>query len=306
MHVKTAKTIIAILIMAGMPCFFPVVVRADMFVDETGRRVDIPGCPKRIVSLAPNITETLYALDLGEKIVGVTIFSDYPEEARRKPKVGSYINLSLEKIVSLAPDLVIGTASGNKKETVMQLESLEIPVYIINPSTFEDIFKTVENIGRITGRTGAAQELVADLKKRVETVVSMTRDLKKPRVFFQIGIRPIVTVGKHTFHHLLIKYAGGINVAGDTEIKYPRLSIEKIIFAKPDIIIVSSMKQGGNFGRVKAEWKKWKDIPAAINDRIYVINSDLTDHSSPRIVDGLEELVKILHPDINKMIGSNR
>ncbi len=275
---------------------FPVGVGALTVVDETGRQVAISPHPQRIVSLAPNITETLFDLGLGDKIVGVTTFSDYPEEARRKPKVGSYINLSLEKIVSLEPDLIIGTANGNKKETVLQLANLGFPVYVINPVMFDDIFKTIRHIGQITGRTAAAEDLVEKLTARVNAVVSATRALEKPRVFYQIGIDPIVTVGKNTVHNTLITLAGGINVTGEIALEYPRLSMEKVVFARPDIIIVSSMKRGGNFENIRDRWKQWKDIPAVKHDRIYIINSDLTDHSSPRIVDGLEELVRIIHP----------
>jgi iron complex transport system substrate-binding protein len=273
------------------------VAAAGAVVDEAGRTVTVPPCPRRIVSLAPNITETLFALEMEDRIVGVSTFSDYPEAARKKPKVGSYINLSLEKIVSLDPDLVIGTVAGNKKETVLQLERLGFPVYVINPLTFDDIFKTIMHIGQVAGRSAAAEKLVATLKERVNAVVSATRGLERPRVFFQIGIDPMVTVGKNTIHNTLIALAGGVNVTGDVSIEYPRLSMEQVVFARPDIIIVSSMKRGADFEIVRDTWKKWRDIPAVRNDRIHIINSDLTDHSSPRIVDGLEELVRIIHPE---------
>jgi iron complex transport system substrate-binding protein len=284
-------------IMGGLPTS----VGAKVVIDEIGRKVAIPPHPKRIVSLAPNMTETLFELGLEDRVVGVSAFSDYPEAARKKPKVGSYTNLSLERIVSLDPDLIVGTANGNKKETVLQLELMGFPVYVINPMTFYDIFETIKHIGMITGRTAAAEELVERLTMRVNTVVSSTSGLKKPRVFFQIGIDPIVTVGKNTVHNTLITLAGGVNVTGDVTVEYPRLSMEKVVFARPDIIIVSSMKRGGDFESVRERWKQWKDIPAVKHNRIHIINSDLTDHSSPRIVDGLEKLVRIIHP--GQMIG---
>ena len=273
-------------------------INAEIYVDEMGRQVDIPSHPQRIVSLAPNITETLFALGLDEEIVGVTVFSDYPEAATSKPKVGSFVNISLEKVVSLNPDLVISTANGNKKETVEQLERMGLPVYVINPGSFEEILTVVLNIGRITGRENEAKTLVDNLQKRIRSVVSLTKDLKKPGVFFQIGINPIVSVGRDTLHNKLIELAGGLNVTGDVMIKYPRCSIEDVIVKKPDIIIVSSMKRGEYFPRVRDGWKKWKNIPAVENDRIYIIESDLIDHSSPRIVDGLEKLARIIHPEV--------
>jgi len=174
-------------------------VYAGLYIDETGREVNIPSSPKRIVSLAPSITETLFALGLDEEIVGVTTFSDYPEAAKSKPRVGSFVNISLEKVVSLNPDLIIGTAEGNKKEMIEQLERIGFPVYMINPASLEEIFKMVLDIGRITGRNNMAKGLVRTLRERVSTVVSQTSCLRKPRVFFQIGIDPIVPLGEIPF-----------------------------------------------------------------------------------------------------------
>ena len=277
---------------------FPPVAYADVYIDEVGRKVNISPCPKRIVSLAPSITETLFALGLNKEIVGVTTFSDYPEAARSKPRVGSYVNISLEKVVSLNPELIIGNADGNRKETVEQLERVGLPVDVVNPTSLDEIFDMVLDVGKITGKDNVAKKLVHNLRERVKFVVSRTAGLKKPRVFFQIGIDPVITVGKNTLHNKLITLAGGINVSGKETTQYPRYSIEEVIVKQPDIIIVSSMKRGGDFERVRDKWKRWKNIPAVKNNRIHIINTDLIDHPSPRIVDGLEEVVKIIHPDV--------
>ncbi len=272
---------------------------ADICTDETGRKVNIPSSPKRIVSLAPSITETLFALGLDKEIVGVTTFSDYPEAARSKPRVGSFVNVSLEKVVSLNPDLIIGTADGNKKEMIEQLKRIGFPVYMINPANLEEIFEMVLDIGRITGRDNAAKDLVHSLRERVNAVVSRTAGLKKPRIFYQMGIDPIVTVGRDTLHNMLITLAGGINISGEETAKYPRYSIEEIIIKKPEIIIVSSMKKGEDFARIVDKWKRWKNIPAVKNNRIYVLESDLADHPSPRIIDGLEAITGIIRPEVS-------
>jgi iron complex transport system substrate-binding protein len=272
---------------------------ADVYIDETGRKVNIPSSPKRIVSLAPSITETLFALGLDKEIVGVTTFSDYPEAARSKPCVGSYVSISLEKVVSLSPDLIIGTADGNKIEIVEQLERVGFPVYMINPTNLDEIFKMVLDIGRITGKENEAKKLACNLRERVRIVVLRKADLKKLRVFFQIGIDPIVTVGSNTLHNELITLAGGINISGKEAMRYPRYSIEEIIVKQPEIIIISSMKRGGDFKRVRDKWKRWKNIPAVKNNRVHIFNTDLIDHPSPRIVDGLEEIAKIIHPEIS-------
>ena len=269
---------------------------ASVHIDEMGRRVAIPSRPERIVSLAPNITEILFALGLGAETVGVTMFSDYPEATGSKSIVGSFVNISLEKVVSLNPDLIIGTADGNRKETVEQLEQIGFPVYVINPGNFEEILETILNIGTITGHEEQAKEVVHNLQERINRVVSLTKDLKKPGVFFQTGIDPVVTVGRNTLQDSLIKLAGGVNIYGDVTTRYPRCGMEEVVARKPDIIIVSSMKRGGDFSRVRNRWMKWKNIPAVKNNRIYIIQANLVDHSSPRIVDGLEEIVKIIHP----------
>jgi iron complex transport system substrate-binding protein len=274
-------------------------VYAGLYIDETGRDVNIPPSPKRIVSLAPSITETLFALGLDEEIVGVTTFSDYPEAAKSKPRVGSFVNISLERVVSLNPDLIIGTADGNKKETIEQLERIGFPVYMINPASLEEIFEMILDIGSITGKDNMATGLVRTLRKRVSTVVSQTTSLKKPKVFFQIGIDPIVTVGRDTLHNKLIELGGGINISGGQTAKYPRYSIEEIIVRKPEIIIVSSMKRGEDFDRIRNTWKRWKNIPAVKNNRIYILDTDLTDHPSHRIVDGLEAMARIIHPEVS-------
>ena len=271
---------------------------ADVYIDEMGRNVTIPSRPERIVSLAPNITEILFALGLGEEIVGVTMFSDYPEAAGSKPKVGSFVNVSLEKVASLNPDLIIGTADGNKKEIVEQLEQIGFPVYVINPGSFEEILETILNIGTITGREKQAEEMIRNLQERINVVVSLTKDLKRPSVFFQVGINPVVTVGRNTLQDKLIELAGGVNIYDDVMTRYPRCGIEEVVIRRPDIIIVSSMKRGENFKRIRNEWMRWEDIPAVRNDRIYIIESNLTDHSSPRIVDGLEKIVRIIHPEV--------
>lgn len=294
---KTILTLLfaCIFVIMGVDTVLPAV-----YMDEMGRRVDIPSLPQRIVSLAPSITETLYSLNLGERIVGVTEFSNYPDEAKRKPNVGSYINLNIEKIISLKPDLIIAIADGNKKESVGTLERLGYSVYTINPRCVKDVFRTIVNIGKITGCVDRANKLIKELKNRINYIESRTRGIERPRVFFQIGINPVVTVGKDTFHNDLIKMAGGLNISGNEKAKYPRYSMEEVLLNTPDIIIISSMDRGGGFDRKKREWMKWKSIPAVKNGRIYVIDSDLVDHPSPRIIDGLEELSRLIHPELFK------
>jgi len=285
-----------LLLFFSFSLFFSFPVHGRVYIDEAGRKVNVTPYPKRIVSLAPSITETLFALGLDKEIVGVTMFCNYPEAVRSKPKVGGFINISLERVVSLSPDLIIGTSDGNRRETVLQFERIGLPVYIVNPVSLEDIFKMVLDIGRITGKEDTAKKLIFNLRRRVESVVLKTIRAKKPRVFFLLSTDPMITVSRDTLHDKLITLAGGVNVAGRDTIKYPRYSIEEVMVKQPDVIIITSMKREDNFV-LRNKWNKWKNIPAVRNNRIYTIDTDLITRSSPRIVDGLEELVKIIHPE---------
>jgi len=296
-YIKIRVVGISMPVLLAMLCISLSTAHAEVYTDEMGRSVTIPFHPKRIVSLAPSITEILFALGLGDRTVGVTTFSDYPEAAASRPKVGSFVNVSLEKVASLNPDLVIATADGNKKEIVDQLEQIGLPVYVINPGSLEELLETIVNIGVVTGTETEARGVVLALRKRIDRVASLIQGLKRPRVFLQVGVNPVVTVGKDTLYNRLIEMAGGVNIYGDVTTRYPRCGVEEIIAAKPDILIVSTMKRGGNFSRIRKRWMKWKNIPAVENNRIHIIDSDLIDHSSPRIVEGLEELVWIIHPE---------
>ncbi|TFG35112.1 MAG: cobalamin-binding protein, partial [Parcubacteria group bacterium] len=178
--------------------FYADISYARMVTDEIGRSVNITPAPQRIVSLAPGITETLYELNLDDKIAGVTNFCDWPAAARTRPRIGGFTNPSIEKIVSLKPDLSIATADGNRKDTVLQLERLGLPVYVTNPSDTNSILRSILYIGKITNREKDAGELVEKLQKRLNNITVQMRQKRKPRVFFQIGLEPVITAGKGT------------------------------------------------------------------------------------------------------------
>jgi iron complex transport system substrate-binding protein len=272
-----------------------------LVIDEIGREVNLPSCPQKIVSLAPNITETLFALGLESEIAGVTMFCNYPEEAKKKPKVGGLINLSLETIVSLEPDLIIATADGNRKETVDQLENIGLSVYVINPGNIMEILDMISHIGIITGREREADRLRKNLEGRIENVLRQKEGLSRPRVFMQVGMDAMISAGRNTFLHELITMAGGDNIAGDSAIRYPRFGIEEIIIKNPDFIIVSSMKKEASLKRAEEMWRRWDTISAVKNDRMYIIDSDIITRPSPRIIDALEELFTIIHPEALKL-----
>ncbi len=271
---------------------------ARAVTDETGRRVNVSQTPQRIVSLAPGITETLYALGLDDKIAGVTTFCDWPVAARKKPRIGGFSNPSIEKIVALKPDLIIATADGNRKDTVQQLARLGLPVYVINPLNINGFLKSILHIGEITNREKDAGKLVEKNKKRLNNVSAQIRHKKKPRVFFQLGLEPVFTVGRGTLINEVIELAGGINVAGHDTARYPIYSVEGIMGASPEIIIFAPMVNDKNFAAVKRFWQKLGEISAVKNNKIYSLDADLINRASPRIFDAIEIMAHIFHPDI--------
>jgi iron complex transport system substrate-binding protein len=265
--------------------------------DEVGREVTFSFPPKRIVSLAPNITEILFSLGLDEEVVGISIHCNYPEKVKSRPRVGSYISIDLEKIVSLKPDLIIATGAGNTKEMVDRLERLGFPTFVIFPKRFDDVIQSIRHVGQLVSKEKEALSMTESMSKRKGKILELTRGLSRPKVFLQIGESPIVTVGKGSFADDLIRLAGGENVAGNDREMYPRLGMEEILKRSPEVILISSMKPGGDYERALREWERWKTIPAVKQGRIHLIDSDLIDRPSPRIIDGLEEMARWIHPE---------
>jgi len=263
-----------------------------------GRKVTIPDNPIRVVSLAPSITEIVFALEQEYRLVGVTRFSDFPRAAKKLPKVGSFVHLDLEKIVSLKPDLCIAIKDGNPRAVVNRLESLNIPVYAVNPRNLQTVMKTITEIGTFLNAGEKAHSVVQDMKSRIQRVKTKIENATyRPRVFFQIGISPIVSVGTNTFAHELIELAGGNNLSKG-QIPYPRFSKEQVLSLSPEVFIITSMSRNTIFEQVKKEWSKWPRLPAVRDKRIHLEDSNLFDRPTPRLVDGLEHLARRIHPEL--------
>jgi iron complex transport system substrate-binding protein len=267
------------------------------FRDALGREIPIPTPPKRIIGLAPNLTEILYALGLGDRVVGVTNHCNYPPEVSLKPKVGSYIHLNVEKIISLSPDLVIGTVDGNERYILDLLEQAHIKVFFVNPRDVRQAIETIATVGLVCGLPERAQQISGQLTKRVNRVVEITSARERPLVFLQINIQPIMSVNRNTVHHNLIHVAGGENMTADEPITYPRISLEEVIRRKPEVILISSMEREGRFEKARQDWLLWTSIPAVQKGRVHLIDSDLIDRPSPRVVGGLEIMSRLLHPE---------
>jgi iron complex transport system substrate-binding protein len=285
--------------LALFTCLIPQVA-AGTFVDQLERQVTLSDDPQRVISLAPSITEIIYALEQENRLKGVTRHSDFPIEATKLPKIGSYVRLDLERIVTLNPDLCIAIKDGNPKEVIDRLESLKIPVYVVNPRNLRTVLETIIEIGNILNADDKAETLLVNLRNRIKRVKSLiSQNTYRPGVFFQIGISPIVSVGTDTFLHELIVLAGGQNLA-DGKTPYPRFSREQVLALAPEIFIVTSMARQAVFEQVKAEWRRWPSMPAVRNERIFLVDSNLFDRPSPRLVDGLELLIKLIHPELLK------
>ncbi|WP_448383801.1 ABC transporter substrate-binding protein [Desulfosoma sp.] len=265
--------------------------------DPVGRTVHIPEEPRRVITLAPSLTEMVFALGAGHRVVGVSRYSNFPPQVQDLPKVGSYVQPDVEKIVALTPDLCLAVKDGNPREVVEKLERVGIPVYAVNPKNLKEVMETLTALGDVLQAQEEARKVKDRMERRLEEVDRRLRGVeRRPRVFFQIGVTPIVSVGTETFAQELIHRAGGVNVAAGPE-PYPRFSVEQVLALRPDVIVVSSMEREQVFETVRAEWMRWRGIPAVAFERIHLVPSDLFDRPGPRLADGLELLARILHPE---------
>lgn len=283
--------------MLGLFVLFDAQLFARDVIDQLGRKVALPQSTQRVVSLAPNITEIIFALGLEHRLVGVTLFSDYPAEAAKIPKVGSYVCLDLEKIIALRPDLCIAVKDGNPKETVDRLNSMNVAVYAVDPRNLYSVMDSILEIGRLLFAEQKAIDLVHDMNTRIEAVkakVAKTSD--RPGVFCQIGASPIVSVGSDTIINELIVTAGGRNLSQGS-VAYPRFNREQVLALSPDVLLVTSMERKLVFEDIKAEWNRWPDLPAVREQRIFPVDSDLCDRAGPRLIEGLELFLELIHPE---------
>ena len=292
--ITTSIFAITILLACGLP------IMAKTAEDQLGREIRVPDDPKRIIALAPSITEIIFALEQQDRLKGTTQFSNYPAEAAKLPKVGSYVRLDLERIVALNPDLCIAIKDGNPKGIIDRLQSLNIPVFAVNPRNLESMMQTIQKIGSILDASQKANTLVKDMRSRIQQVDALVSRIdRRPRVFIQIGISPIISAGRNTFIHELVGRAGGINVAAGNS-AYPHFSREQVFALAPDVLIITSMARSGAFEKAKADWNRLSHMPAVREKRIYTVNSDVFDRPSPRLLDALEILTRLLHPKLFK------
>ncbi len=261
---------------------------------------------KRIISLAPNITETLFALGLGDRIVGVTRFCKYPPEALEKEKVGGFLDPNYEKIIELKPDLVIMLPE--HEHIQKYINELGLKSIVVHNRSIGEILNTITIIGSICNSEKSASELLSKIESLMKTIEDKTEGKKQPRVLFSIGrtlgsssLKEVYVAGKNTFFDELITYAGGVNAFEGNDIAYPEISREGLLYLNPDVIIDMVPVSGENNPDVSLIAKDWDcvpDINAVKNNRVYVLNNDYSFIPGPRFILLLEDLARILHPEI--------
>lgn len=266
--------------------------------DQAGRTVSVPDNPLRVVSLAPSITEIVFALGEGDRLKGVTQHCDFPAEAQSLPKIGSYVHLDLERIVALKPDLCIAVRDGNPRNVVTEIEAFGIPVYTVDPRNLDTAVDTILEVGQLLNAITKAQHLANEMRARIERVkVRVAGTGRHPRVFFQLGTAPIVSAGTNTVIHELIVTAGGQNLA-DGPTSYPLFSMEQVLALQPEVIIITSMTKELDSEQMSAEWRQYEGLPAVRNNRIFIVDADLFDRPTPRLINGLETLARTIHPEL--------
>lgn len=262
--------------------------------DDTGRSVTLPQPATRIVSLAPHLTEQLFAIGAGEKIVGAVDYSDYPEAARAIPRVGGYSRLDLERILALKPDLVVGWQSGNDARAIERLQGLGLVVYLSEPRRLPDIADGMGRLGVLVGRPVEGGQQAEAFRRQIELLHQQYAQQQKRTVFYQIWNRPLMTInGQHLINDV-ITLCGGRNIFAEVEALTPRVSLEAVLAADPEVIIASGM--GKERPEWLDEWKQWPQLRAVKAGQLFVIDPNIIQRATPRLLLGAEQMCRLLHP----------
>jgi iron complex transport system substrate-binding protein len=264
--------------------------------DMAGREVAVTAPVRRIVSLVPSVTEIVYALGGQDSLVGVTDFCDYPPAAREKKSVGGMVAPSLEAIVALKPDLVITTSAGNSDETFTQLKRLGIPTYVVDVNHFVEMMDLIRRLAALTDRQAAAAPVVSGLEARITAVRRAVAPSPSPRVLYVIWPEPLIVPGRDVLITEIIQTAGGRSVTADEPAPYPRFSLEAAVARQPDVIVLA--RHGAtNKPLALGPWDRLSSLPAVKSRRIHAVDGAFLHRYGPRVVDGLEQLARLLHPE---------
>jgi iron complex transport system substrate-binding protein len=268
--------------------------------NKDAERAEEKAYPSRIVSMAPSITEVVFPLGLGDRVVGVSDFCDYPPEAKKKTKIGGVVNPNMEAIVALDPDLVLALPNVTQESLFRSLRQLGINVITLPNDTLDDLFKTIDRIGHVTATQQVAREMSDQLQSKFSEIRDLVSVRPRRKVMFIVGVDPLFVAGKGTFINELIDIAGGTNIAGDSFSKYPQLGIEEVVSQAPDVILYTSL----NFEltpdqevKAKALWQAYPSLPAVKDGRIHGLVADYVTLPGPRLARGVEEMARAIHPE---------
>jgi len=261
----------------------------------------LPNQVDRIISMAPNLTEILFALGLGDKIVGVTLDSDYPPEATKKPKAGTFWQPNIEAAIAAKPDLVITLGFTQQRNLAERLKRIGYKSLTLNIEKVSELFEAIRIIGTYTGKQSEANELVGDISEKLDKLSALVGTKDKVRLLWVVQREPLRVAGRDTFINELIELAGGENAIGPTLHQYPPIGAEQVIACNPDVIIEPAMnpkKLAGQQSSALEYWLRFKNIPAVTNKRIYVIDGDTVSRLGPRLYEGTEAIARCLRPEL--------
>lgn len=263
--------------------------------DEAGKRVRVPLHPQRIITLAPNLTEIVYAIGAGNSLVGNTTFCDYPAEAKQVTKVGDTLQPNIERIIALKPEVIFVSTASQLETFTKQLDERGIAVFVTDPHDLEGVFRSIKTLGELLDHQVQAEKLTADLRARAAAVEEATKARPVVTVFYQVSPSPLWTAGRRSWITDLIRRAGGKSVTGEVEGEWMRYSDEAALASRPEAIIMATSSDSKM--EVAAALQK---SPAVINKRVYGINGDYLSRPGPRLVEGLEQIARVLHPEAFK------
>jgi iron complex transport system substrate-binding protein len=271
-------------------------------VDETGRHVALPENVQRIVTLAPNLTEIVYALGAEQKLVGVTSYCDYPAGARAKAKIGNPVNPSLEAIAALKPDLVLAARTMNRLETVESLDRLGIAVYATDSRTVNDVMSSIQDIANTIGVSEQGRTVVAGMRERLDALHLRLAGIAPKRVLFVIWTQPLISIGPQTFLADALRQAGAQSIVQSQQ-DWPEISLEEVVRLQPESLVFSANHTGTDHGADRedelAELRQrppWKELAAVREGHVIVVGEEM-DRPAPRLVDAIESLARQLHAD---------
>jgi len=267
---------------------------------------DRAGVPSRIVSMSPALTEVLFALGLGERVVGVTTYCDWPPEARWLPKIGGYVDPSVEAVVALSPDLVLVAPAAGNRDAALAIRRLGIRLEVVRCETLEEAYAAIEQTARLCGVEDKGAALARAIRERVEATAARVRGAPPVPALFCVQLDPLVAAGRGTLPSEILELAGGRNVVSAE--RYPRIGIESVLAAAPEAIVVTRMDAPDpeGPGRVLDYWRRWPAIPAVKNGRVFVIDATTALRAGPRVAEAVENLAALLHPEFAGPAGGVR